>query len=64
MNGDTQITGKDAALVAQYVAKLTTEINEGIADVNGDGQVTGKDAALIAQYVAKLIDSFPAEQAN
>ncbi len=62
VNGDTQITGKDAALIAQYVAKLTTAVNESVADVNGDGQVTGKDAALIAQYVAKLVSGFPAEK--
>ena len=64
VNGDTQITGKDATLIMQYVAKLTTEVNETVADVNGDGSVTGKDATLINQLVAKLIDTFPAEQTN
>ena len=61
VNGDTQITGADATMVMQYVAKLTTEVNEAVADVNGDGTVTGADATLIIQYVAKLISSFPAE---
>jgi len=61
VNGDTQITGADATMVMQYVAKLTTEVNEAVADVNGDGTVTGADATLIMQYVAKLISSFPAE---
>ena len=61
VNGDTQITGADATLIMQYVAKLTTEVNEAVADVNGDGTVTGADATLTMQYVAKLISSFPAE---
>lgn len=64
VNEDTQITGKDATMILQYVAKLTSAVNETVADVNGDGSVTGKDATLILQYVAKLIDSFPAEQTN
>lgn len=64
VNNDTQITGKDATMILQYVAKLTSAVNETVADVNGDGSVTGKDATLILQYVAKLIDSFPAEQTN
>ena len=61
LNNDGQVTAKDAALIAQYVAHLISEINESVADVNGDGAITGKDAALIAQYVAKLIDTFPVE---
>lgn len=64
VNNDTQITGIDAAKIAQYVAKLTSDVNESVADVNGDGVVTGLDAALISQYIAKLIDVFPAEQKN
>ena len=64
VNNDTQITGLDVALIQQYVLKMSTEINEGIADVNGDGNVTGLDVALIQQYVLKMIDSFPAENTN
>lgn len=59
VNRDTQITSKDVSLIQQYIAKLTTDVNEGIADVNGDGVVTSKDINLIQQYIAKLIDSFP-----
>ena len=61
VNGDTQITGKDATMILQYVVKIATGINEAIADVNGDGSVTGKDATLILQYIAKVISAFPAE---
>ena len=61
---DTTITSYDAVLIRQYVAKLTTDVNEGIADVDGDGKVTSYDALLVQQYVAKMIDSFPAENAE
>ena len=64
VDGDTVITGADAALVSRYVANLTTDVNESEADVDGDGFVTGADAALISRYVANLIDSFPAEEMN
>jgi hypothetical protein len=59
VNGDTEITGKDAAMILQAVAGLSDGVNDNIADVNGDGEVTGKDAALILQFVAGLIDTFP-----
>lgn len=61
VNGDTEITGKDAAMILQAVAGLSDGVNDNIADVNGDGEVTGKDAALILQFVAGLIDTFPKE---
>lgn len=61
VDGDTQITGKDALMIQRYVAKLTDEINDAIADVDGDGKITGKDALLIQRYVAKLITGFPAD---
>lgn len=64
VNGDTQVTSKDAILIQQYVAGLAAGVNETVADVNGDGSVTSKDAILIRQYVAGLISAFPAEQTN
>ena len=64
VNGDTQITGADATLISQYIAKLTQNVNESVADVNGDGNVTGADATLISQFIAKLIDAFPNAKMN
>ena len=61
VDADMQVTSSDAAMILQYVAKMTSEVNESVADVDGDGQVTSSDAALILQYVAKSIDKFPAE---
>ena len=61
VNGDTEITGKDANMIQQFLAGLVNGLNDSIADVNGDGQVTGKDANMIQQFLAGLIDSLAGE---
>ena len=62
VNGDTEITGKDANMIQQFLAGLVDGLNDNIADVNGDGQVTGKDANMIQQFLAGLIDALGGEE--
>jgi hypothetical protein len=63
VNGDGEVTGSDAALVAQHSSKAVTLDSAYLtaADTNGDGEITGSDAALIAQYASKAITAFPVE---
>lgn len=53
VNGDEKVNGKDAVLLAQYLAEWDVDINLDAADVNGDGKVNGKDGILLAQYLAE-----------
>ena len=61
LDGDTEITAKDAAYVLKAATGSVTDYNDAIADVDGDGSVTAKDAALILKYATGSIDSFPAD---
>jgi len=60
--GDVNCTGAadsvDAAVVLQYVARITASLPcPANAELNGDGVTTALEAALILQYSAGLIDS-------
>jgi glutamine cyclotransferase len=63
VDNDGEVTGADAAFVAQHAAKTITLESKYLtaADVDNDGEVTGADAAYIAQYAAKTISAFPVE---
>ena len=60
VNGDNEIDFRDAQLIIQYEAGLTTltDNEKTAADVNGDGEVDFRDAQLILKYEAGLITSF------
>ena len=52
-NDDGEINGKDAILMARYLAgDKPNSFNTANADFNGDGEINGKDAILLAQYLA------------
>lgn len=51
INGDGNVTAKDAAMVYRYVNNTLTLSQPERADVSGDGNVTAKDAAIIYRYV-------------
>ena len=59
INGDGEITLKDATLLLQHVNKIATLTGSQLAaaDINGDGQITLKDATLLLQYVNKITDT-------
>lgn len=53
VNGDGQVTLKDAVLIRRYIAGgWDVELDEKCADVNGDGTVNLKDVVLIRRYIA------------
>lgn len=60
VNGDGEITAKDARLALRISAKLDvpTAVQKAAADVNGDGDVTAKDARSILRVSAKLDKAF------
>lgn len=66
INGDGEITLKDATLLLQHVNKVATLENSQLAaaDINGDGEITLKDATLLLQYVNKIIDTLPSGSAE
>lgn len=66
INGDGEITLKDATLLLQHVNKVATLENSQLAaaDINGDGEITLKDATLLLQYVNKIIDVLPSGSAE
>lgn len=66
INGDGEITLKDATLLLQHVNKVATVENSQLAaaDINGDGEITLKDATLLLQYVNKIIDVLPSGSAE
>lgn len=66
INGDGEITLKDATLLLQHVNKVATLENNQLAaaDINGDGGITLKDATLLLQYVNKIIDVLPSGSAE
>lgn len=66
INGDGEITLKDAILLLQHVNKVATLENSQLAaaDINGDGEITLKDATLLLQYVNKIIDVLPSGSAE
>ena len=56
-DGDGNVTIKDAALIAKYVAKRTIPqfsktLNGAMGDANKDGSLNIVDAAYIAKYIA------------
>ena len=53
VNDDDSINGKDAILLARYLAEWDVTLNTDAADVNGDGKINGKDAILLARYLAE-----------
>lgn len=57
VNGDGEVTLRDATLIQQKVANLKTftAAQERVADLNGDGEVTLRDATMVQQAVANLI---------
>ncbi len=59
INGDGEVTLKDATLLLQHVNKIATltDAQLAAADINGDGEVTLKDATLLLQYVNKIIST-------
>ena len=61
---DREVTAADAALILQFVVKLTdlTPSQIAAAGVSGREEVSAADAALIHQYVVKLISRFPVEE--
>ena len=66
INGDGQITLKDATLLLQHVNEIITLTAEQLAaaDINGDGQITLKDATLLLQFVNEIIPALPAGKVN
>ena len=66
INGDGEITLKDATLLLQHVNKVAPLENSQLAaaDINGDGEITLKDATLLLQYVNKIIDVLPSGSAE
>lgn len=66
INGDGQITLKDATLLLQHVNEIIMLTAEQLAaaDINGDGQITLKDATLLLQFVNEIIPALPAGKAN
>ena len=64
INGDGDITLRDAALLVQYVNGIIelTDNQKAAADLNGDGDITLRDAALLVQYVNGIIEEFPANK--
>lgn len=56
VNGDKNISVKDATAIQKHVAKLETipAERQPLADVTGDNNISVKDATAIQKYVAKL----------
>ncbi len=52
VNGDGEVTSKDAFLLARYVAGFDVDFDKAAADVNADDTLNSKDAFLLARYVA------------
>ena len=53
VNGDGEITTRDAQYIQEYVVGKRTfnENQKKVADVNGDGEITTRDAQYIQEYV-------------
>ena len=55
MNGDFEINGKDAALLARRVSGwdgyAEIELSDS-ADINGDGRINGQDSAILMRYTS------------
>ena len=59
-NCDGQVDSRDAVVILQFFARLTTSLLcESVADANGNGTIGSIDAALILQLDAGLIDGLP-----
>lgn len=56
VNGDSNVSIKDATVIQKHVAKLALipADRQPLADVNGDNNISIKDATAIQKYVAKL----------
>lgn len=53
VNGDGDVTAKDATLLRRYLAEgWNVTIDLTAADVNGDSDVTAKDVTLLRRYLA------------
>lgn len=61
VNCDGSVTGEDAALIADYLAKSSTVSSAGlkVADVNGDGEVNIGDAVIISRFLCGDIEKLP-----
>lgn len=61
VSGNGSISGMDAAMVAQYLAGITSLSDEQkrVADVTQNGEITTLDADVIARYRVGLISSLP-----
>lgn len=59
VNGDGNISIKDATAIQKHVAQLELipAARQPLADVNGDNNISIKDATAIQKYVAKIADS-------
>lgn len=58
VNSDGRVDAKDALLVLQHAAKITT-VDTANADTNNDAKYDAKDALNILKYAAKIIDTLP-----
>lgn len=58
VNGDGELSVRDALLICQDIAGQEPEINRDLADVNGDGELSVRDALLICQKIAGNDDAF------
>lgn len=62
INGDGQVTAKDASIILRHVVGLVSLEDYPYllvsADVSDDGSISAYDAALILQLVAGLINEF------
>lgn len=59
VNGDGNISIKDATAIQKHVAQLEliSAARQPLADVNADNNISIKDATAIQKYVAKIADS-------
>lgn len=53
LNGDGQISGRDAISLLQYKNRCEIMVNEAAADVNADDEITEADVTLLLQYLAE-----------
>ena len=64
VDGDANISMKDALFMRKYIAHQGDLANPVAADVNGDQSVDMRDVLLLRKYIAYLIKAFPAAPAE
>ncbi|MDR1563469.1 MAG: Ig-like domain-containing protein [Oscillospiraceae bacterium] len=52
VDGDGEITLKDATLLARWLANWPGDISQAAADIDGDGEITGLDLTLLNRFLA------------